>query len=102
MKLESAAALDLNIPAGHTSLLIVQQGDVNVNDSAVKAVGLVAFSEEGDQVRLAASVPSRLLILTGEPLREPVVGQGPFVMNTREQIREAIQDYQSGRMGHLS
>ena len=45
---------------------------------------------------------ARVLLLTGEPLREPVVGQGPFVMNTREQIQQAIQDYQSGRMGQLA
>jgi redox-sensitive bicupin YhaK (pirin superfamily) len=43
-----------------------------------------------------------VLVLTGEPLNEPVVGQGPFVMNTREQIQQAIQDYQAGRMGHLA
>ena len=42
------------------------------------------------------------MVLSGQPLNEPIVGQGPFVMNTREQIREAIHDYQAGRMGRLS
>jgi redox-sensitive bicupin YhaK (pirin superfamily) len=101
VQLEPGADVEVTIPPGHFSLLVVQQGAVVVNDSPVSAVGLVSFEETGDQIRLAASVPSRLLLLTGAPLQEPVVGQGPFVMNTREQIREAIQDYQSGRMGHL-
>lgn len=101
VQLESGASVDFSAPVGHTTLLVVQHGEVVVNDALCNAVALVVFGEGGDQVRLAASAPSRLLILTGEPLKEPVVGQGPFVMNTREQIREAIQDYQSGRMGHL-
>jgi len=101
VQLESGAIVDVAVPAGHTSLLIVQQGAVVVNDSSVNAVGLISFDEAGDHVRLTAAAPSRLLILTGAPLEEPVVGQGPFVMNTREQIREAIQDHQSGCMGQL-
>jgi redox-sensitive bicupin YhaK (pirin superfamily) len=68
----------------------------------VKAVELVSFEESGDEVHLSAAEAARLLILTGQPLNEPVVGQGPFVMNTRDQIREAILDYQSGRMGRLA
>jgi len=45
---------------------------------------------------------SRVLVLTGEPLGEPVVGHGPFVMNSREEIHEAIRDYQAGKLGHLA
>jgi len=101
VQLEPGADVEMAVPPGHFSLLVVQQGAVVVNDSSVSAVGLVSFEEAGDQVRLAASVRSSLLFLTGAPLQEPVVGQGPFVMNTREQIREAVQEYQSGRIGHL-
>ena len=93
---------ELRLTEGHTALLIVQTGAVQVNDTPVKAVELVLFDRAGDLIRLRADSDSRVLVLTGEPLNEPVVGQGPFVMNTREQIQLAIQDYQAGRMGHLS
>ena len=73
-----------------------------MSDTRVSAVELALFDRQGGTVPLRASTPTRVLILTGEPLDEPVVGQGPFVMNTREQIREAILDFQSGRMGRLS
>lgn len=55
----------------------------------------------GSCIALTANADSRVLILTGEPLNEPVVGQGPFVMNTRAEIQQAIQDYRAGRMGML-
>lgn len=102
LRLNQNTPLDLPIPSGHNSTLVVQSGNLLVNDTPVAAVELVSFNSEGDRIRLAAQAPARLLVLTGEPLREPVVGQGPFVMNTTQQIREAILDYQSGRMGRLS
>jgi redox-sensitive bicupin YhaK (pirin superfamily) len=102
LQLQPGTVADLRVPSGHTALAIVQKGAVKVNEQAVKGVELVLFDRQGEEVRLAASEPSRVLILTGEPIGEPVVGQGPFVMNTREQIREAMVDFQSGRMGRLS
>ena len=56
----------------------------------------------GKGMTLRAEAPARALILAGEPLGESVEGQGPFVMNTREQIFQAIADYQAGKMGHLA
>ncbi len=102
VQLAANSAADLAVPAGHTALLIVQSGAVQVNNTPVKAVELALFEREGTLVRLQSGPASRVLVLTGQPIGEPVVGQGPFVMNTREQIAEAIQDYQAGRMGHLS
>ena len=102
LQLAPMGTSELRLTEGHTALLIVQTGAVQVNDTPVKAVELVLFDRAGDLVQLRADSDSRVLVLTGEPLNEPVVGQGPFVMNTREQIQQAIQDYQAGRMGHLS
>lgn len=102
LQLASTGAVELRMTEGHTALLIVQTGAVLVNDAPTKAVELVSFDREGELVTLRSDSLSRVLILSGEPLREPVVGQGPFVMNTREQIQQASQDYQAGRMGHLS
>ncbi|MGI8979806.1 MAG: pirin family protein [Pirellulaceae bacterium] len=102
LQLAPAGSAELTIPAGHTSLLVVQTGAVQANGTLVNAVDLALFEREGTRIHLQAEGASRVLVLTGEPLHEPVVGQGPFVMNTREQILEAVQDYQAGRMGHLA
>jgi hypothetical protein len=102
LELNSGRAASLTIPHGHTSLLVVQTGTVRVNETPLQAVELALFDRRGDVVRVEAESRSRVLVLTGMPINEPVVGQGPFVMNTREEIHEAIQDYQAGRMGHLT
>jgi quercetin 2,3-dioxygenase len=102
VQLAAHGKVDLEVPSGHTGLLVLQSGDVQVNDSRLAAFELALFDREGKSVRLAAEAPARLLLLTGQPLNEPVVGQGPFVMNTSEQIRTAIADYQAGRMGRLA
>jgi redox-sensitive bicupin YhaK (pirin superfamily) len=72
---------------------------VRANDQPLKAVELALFDHDGEDVVIKAESAARLLLLTGEPLNEPVVGQGPFVMNTREEIIAAIQDYQAGKFG---
>lgn len=102
IQLVENGAVDLEVPVGHTALVIVQSGTARINEQQLTGVELAVLDRAGTQVRLGAATSARLLVLTGEPIGEPVVGQGPFVMNTREEIREAIQDYQSGRMGHLS
>ncbi|TWU24479.1 pirin family protein [Bythopirellula polymerisocia] len=102
LQLNKGGKYDLPIPSGHTSMLVVQQGELLANDEPIKAVELALFEREGDSLSIQAETPARVLVLTGEPLGEPVVGEGPFVMNTREQIREAIQDYKAGRMGRLT
>lgn len=99
MQLSAAAEWDL--PLGHTALIVVQAGTVEINGSPSKAVELVELDRAGTRVRVVPQSPARLLVVTGEPIDEPVVGQGPFVMNTREEIRQAMLDYQNGRMGHL-
>jgi redox-sensitive bicupin YhaK (pirin superfamily) len=102
IRLVETGAIDLEVPAGHTALVIAQSGTVTMNGQQLSGVELAVFDRDGTKVRLKATTSARLLVLTGEPIGEPVVGQGPFVMNTREEIREAIEDYQAGRMGNLS
>jgi redox-sensitive bicupin YhaK (pirin superfamily) len=102
IQLVEKGAVDLDVPAGHTTLVIVQSGTVRVNEQQLSAVEMAMFDRAGSRVCLEAATPARMLFLTGQPIGEPIVGQGPFVMNTRTEIREAIQDYQAGRMGQLS
>lgn len=92
----------LRLPDGHTSMVVVQSGAVQVNDKRLNASELALFDRHGELVTLHAESGVRILVLSGEPLHEPIVGQGPFVMNSRDQIRDAITDYQAGRMGHLA
>jgi len=84
------ADVELKVPAGHTTVLIAQSGNMTVNESPMKEVELALFKREGDSIKIQTAMESRVIVLTGEPLGEPVVGQGPFVMNSREEIHEAI------------
>ena len=60
------------------------------------------FERDGSQVKIHADSDSILLVLTGEPIKEPVVGQGPFVMNSKAEIRQAIDDFNRGRFGQVA
>ncbi|MEO5654358.1 MAG: pirin-like C-terminal cupin domain-containing protein, partial [Nitrosospira sp.] len=78
-------------------------GSVNVNGSeTVRAAEVGLFDRIGDQICIDSAQNATVLLLCGEPIDEPIVGSGPFVMNKPEEIRQAITDYQSGRMGRLS
>ncbi|MEZ6153695.1 MAG: pirin family protein [Pirellulaceae bacterium] len=101
MQLKAGKRANLKVPAGHTTVLIAQSGSVSVNESPMKAVELALFDRDGNSISIESETDSRVLVLTGEPLGEPVVGQGPFVMNSREEIYNAMEDYQAGKMGRL-
>jgi redox-sensitive bicupin YhaK (pirin superfamily) len=102
LQLHAESEATLPMPSDHTSLLIVQKGDIAVNEVPLKPVELIALADGASSVRLRATTQAQVLVLTGQPLNESVSGEGPFVMNTREQIREAFEDYHAGRMGRLS
>lgn len=102
MQLAADGKTDVHVPDGHTCVFIVQKGSVRINGEAVEAVELAQFEREGSIVTLESDSASRVLVLTGQPIGEPVAGQGPFVMNTRDEIQQAMRDYQAGKMGHLA
>jgi redox-sensitive bicupin YhaK (pirin superfamily) len=101
LQLSSSGETELTVPDGHTAMLVVQSGELLINSTPVKTAELALLDRQGSRIHLHAQSASRALLLTGETLNEPVVGQGPFVMNTREQILEAFQDYRAGRMGRM-
>lgn len=92
----------LSVPDGHTLGVVVLEGRVRVNDEEwVKTSDLVIHAREGEWITLEADQHSRVLLLGGEPIDEPVVGYGPFVMNTQQEITQAMLDYNQGRFGSL-
>ena len=90
------------IPASHHAFLYVASGELSVADSGTAPAGHLAVltdAADADGVSLVARQDSHLLLLAGQPLGEPIVQYGPFVMNTQEEIVQAVQDYRAGRMG---
>jgi redox-sensitive bicupin YhaK (pirin superfamily) len=102
LRLGGAEPVELELPDGHTTALVVLRGTLRVEGSEAIREGEVAlFDRKGKSVRIDEAEAATALLLCGEPIGEPIVGQGPFVMNRPEEIRQAILDYRSGRMGHL-
>ncbi|MFS0710135.1 pirin family protein [Brevundimonas phoenicis] len=102
VRLNQDAETTLNLPEGHTAIVVVLSGRVTVNgDQPAGAAEALLLDRKGDSVTLHADADATLLILTGEPIDEPIVGYGPFVMNSEDEIRTAITDFNSGRFGDI-
>ncbi len=103
LRLASEKPINLAIPEGNNTLLAVLKGSLLVNNSeTIGAAEVAIFSPTGNQICIDSAHNATALLLCGEPINEPIVGSGPFVMNTREEINQAMADYQNGKMGHLS
>jgi redox-sensitive bicupin YhaK (pirin superfamily) len=103
VSLNAGRSAELPLPDGHTTAFLVLSGRVRVNGEQETGEGdLAIFNRRGQGIRLEALSEVKLLIMDGEPIDEPMVGHGPFVMNSRAEIQQAIADYQLGRMGELS
>lgn len=103
LRLNAGKTVRLPLIPGHTAALVVLAGTVLVNGEAVaREAQLVQFQRDGDALEIEANSEAKLLFLGGEPIEEPVVGHGPFVMNTREEIVQAFQDFQSGKFGRMA
>jgi len=100
LRLNPHSTTTLSLPDGWNTALVVLKGTVQVNDQEIaREAQLVVLDAKGESVTLESNNDATVLLLSGEPLNEPVVGYGPFVMNTREEINQAIDDFNQGRFG---
>ena len=103
VKLGAGQAAELPQPDGWTTLLVVLGGTVQINGDAVaRESQMVILSREGSDVRIEANNDARVLLLAGQPIEEPIVGYGPFVMNSKQEIAQAITDFNSGKFGRVN
>ena len=102
LSLQQGRSTRLAFKAGRTAALVVLRGTVQVNGGEiVREAQLVILDRDAGEVVLEANSDATLLVLSGQPLNEPIVGHGPFVMNTQEEIGQAIADFKSGKFGHM-
>lgn len=97
--------ITIDIPENHEALVYLLDGEAIINDTVVLKSGkkqLVSFSDEGTAIQLKSNGKGRYLILSGEPIKEPVAQYGPYVMNTQTELMEAMRDFQAGKMGYLA
>jgi redox-sensitive bicupin YhaK (pirin superfamily) len=103
VRLTAGGRVDLFSPKTHNATLLALDGRVRVNDSApIEAPRAALFHHDGERVRVTAEADSVVLFLSGEPLEEPIAHYGPFVMNTPEEIHQAVADYNDGKFGRLT
>jgi redox-sensitive bicupin YhaK (pirin superfamily) len=99
LRLNPGKSVDLQLPEGRTAALVVLRGTVLVNDSDIaREAQVVSLDRPGTDVTIEANNDATLLVLSGEPIDEPVVAYGPFVMNTEAEIQQAIDDFNRGRL----
>ena len=103
LALTAGQSTTLTFPEGHNASFFVLQGHVSVNGSqAAGEAELIVCHRHGSQVTISAQEDSRLLVMAGAPIEEPIARYGPFVMNSKAELVQAVNDYQAGKMGHLS
>lgn len=98
---KSGAELSINIPPSYNTLIYLLDGEVETQQQNVKGKDMIWFNNDGDRINLKVNRDSRFILLSGEPINEPIATYGPFVMNTEQEIHQAVADFQAGEMGNL-
>jgi hypothetical protein len=102
VRLLKEGSADFSFPASYNTGILIIEGEVLLNDSKkVSENQFVYFGHKGEIIKAEALTDSIILVMGGEPLNEPVVPHGPFVMNTKEEIQKAYEDYYNGKFGNL-
>lgn len=101
IKLNESATLTFDINTNHNCGILVIDGEVMINEKRCKQYEFVLFAHEGESITITANEKSTLLFLSGVPINEPIAQYGPFVMNTREELNVAFEEFNSGKFGVL-
>ncbi len=103
VKPKKGTTLAINLPENYTTAIVVIEGQAKINKTEIAPVNnFILFKKDGEEISIEAEEDSILLVMSGEPIDEPVAAHGPFVMNTREEIVQAFVDFQSGKFGRLA
>lgn len=100
-KLKAGGKADFAFPTNYNTALLVVEGAVKVNGESVKTDHLVLMANDGEDFTIEATSDAIVLVMSGEPINEPIASYGPFVMNTDAEIDEAINEFNSGKFGYL-
>ncbi|MCD6067562.1 MAG: pirin family protein [Bacteroidetes bacterium] len=101
VKLNKDGKLQFDIPSGHNTAILVVEGSLQVNGTDAILHDFILFANEGETVDITASENAVFLVMSGEPIDEPIAQYGPFVMNTQQELMEAIDDFNNGKFGRL-
>jgi redox-sensitive bicupin YhaK (pirin superfamily) len=100
--LDEGAAADFSFPKEYHTLCLVIEGSILINgEKPVAQDQLVLFRNDGEMFSIKSTGKSTLLVMSGEPIHEPIAAYGPFVMNTRDELIQAFSDLEAGKFGHL-
>ena len=101
-KLKTGAKADFSFPNTYNTTLLVIEGSITVNGlEKVPTDHLVLFENTGEHFEIEATDDAIVLVLSGEPLNEPIAAHGPFVMNTKQELIDAFNDFNNGKFGYL-
>jgi quercetin 2,3-dioxygenase len=101
IRLKKGGATETRLPAGYNTAVLVIEGSATINGELASEHSFVLFGNEGEEISITASEDTTLLLLSGEPINEPIASYGPFVMNTQAEIVQSIREFQSGKYGVL-
>jgi quercetin 2,3-dioxygenase len=104
LHLPGGSRFEQQLPAGHNAFVYVYRGEVSIAGKAVpmQRMAILVNDAQADGVVIEASVDARVLLIAGQPLKEPIVQYGPFVMNSQDEIYQALSDFRDGRLGEAA
>ncbi len=101
-KLQTGGKADFAFPETYNTAMLIIEGNVKINSVEVATDHFVLFENKGETIEVEAMDNAVILVLSGQPINEPIAAYGPFVMNSEDEIKQAFRDFQTGKFGHLA